>query len=262
MCKYCNEEIKSKDKRQKYCNRSCAGKDRKTNKVTVHCKNCDKALERYPSQVLSSVYCSQKCRSDFNSMTIECDICSKEINRKNSHYKKTKYNYCSYECSDLGFSKFYKGEDNPNFLNTYTNCSYCDKEIYRKKSEFERSVNFFCSVGCQSSWQSENMVGKNHPNYDDSISSLDRERGRNHEGYWQFRRAVYERDNYTCQICGYDKGGTLNAHHLNSYNWDIENRTNVDNAITLCGVCHKDFHSIYGNKKNTKEQFEEHMQNI
>lgn len=69
-------------------------------------------------------------------------------------------------------------------------------------------------------------------------------------------REVYKRDNYTCQCCG--KNNTkLNAHHLNSFNWDKENRADVDNGVTLCKDCHVEFHKQYGYGDNTKEQYEE-----
>ena len=47
------------------------------------------------------------------------------------------------------------------------------------------------------------------------------------------------------------------VHHLNSYHWDKEHRTDLDNGITITEEIHKLFHKIYGRKNNTKEQFEE-----
>lgn len=59
-----------------------------------------------------------------------------------------------------------------------------------------------------------------------------------------------------CQCCkGTSKN--LNAHHLNGYHWFVEGRFNVENGITLCEDCHKQFHKLYGMRNNTKEQFEE-----
>lgn len=58
------------------------------------------------------------------------------------------------------------------------------------------------------------------------------------------------------------RGGNLVAHHLNGYNWDVENRFNLDNGITLCEDCHIEFHRIYGFGNNTKKQFEYFRDNV
>lgn len=67
--------------------------------------------------------------------------------------------------------------------------------------------------------------------------------------------AVFKRDNYTCQKCG-KKGCKLEAHHI--FNWADypELRYAIDNGITLCKKCHKEFHKQFGKRKNTKAQLE------
>ena len=50
------------------------------------------------------------------------------------------------------------------------------------------------------------------------------------------------RDKYTCKCCGH-RGGTLEVHHLNGYNWFVEGRTDETNAVVLCQNCHT---SCYG----------------
>lgn len=98
--------------------------------------------------------------------------------------------------------------------------------------------------------------GKNNPLWNHDLSEEERVKQRDVEGYNDFIRDVMIRDNFTCQRCK-QYSGRLNVHHLNGYNWYIDGRMDVDNAITLCENCHKNFHSHYGFKNNTKEQFED-----
>jgi 5-methylcytosine-specific restriction endonuclease McrA len=54
----------------------------------------------------------------------------------------------------------------------------------------------------------------------------------------RWRKAVFERDGYTCRHC--DKvGGKLNAHHIKSYRNFPELREVLENGLTLCVECHK-----------------------
>ena len=59
---------------------------------------------------------------------------------------------------------------------------------------------------------------------------------RNMPEYVDWRRAVYERDRYTCLNCGGNQG--LNAHHIKSWVAYPELRFDVDNGKTLCFDCH------------------------
>lgn len=99
--------------------------------------------------------------------------------------------------------------------------------------------------------------GENHYNYNYDLSDLDRVKMRyelygNDRRIW--RKEIFMRDNHTCQIC-YEKGGELNAHHLNGYNWHESGRYDINNGVTLCKKCHLEFHSKYGYGYNTENQF-------
>jgi hypothetical protein len=105
----------------------------------------------------------------------------------------------------------------------------------------------------------ERNKGENHFNYNVFLTDEEREHNRKIEGYNQWRNLVFERDNYTCQVCGDNSGGNLVAHHLNGYHWCKELRIDVINGITLCKDCHiikeNSFHKIMGFKNNSIDQF-------
>lgn len=108
------------------------------------------------------------------------------------------------------------------------------------------------------------MRGDKHPRYDPTITDAERENNRYRTGGVNpetWRKKVFERDNYTCVLCG-QYGGRLNAHHLNGWNWFPKGRFDVENGVTLCEPCHKGFHKEYLNGNNTKEQFEEYKKKV
>jgi hypothetical protein len=74
-----------------------------------------------------------------------------------------------------------------------------------------------------------------------------------------WRKACYERDNFTCQKYGVRTGG-LNVHHINNFSEFPELRTSIENGITLSEKAHKEFHNKYGFRNNTREQLEEFLQ--
>jgi 5-methylcytosine-specific restriction endonuclease McrA len=98
--------------------------------------------------------------------------------------------------------------------------------------------------------------GSEHHMWKDDLTDEHRRGERLIPGYAEWRKAVYERDNYTCVCCG-QRGGSLQAHHLFNYATHESLRTSVDNGVTLCKACHRRFHVEYGTKHNTPEQFAE-----
>ena len=56
--------------------------------------------------------------------------------------------------------------------------------------------------------------------------------------YYEWRIAVFERDNYTCQICN-TRGGYLEPHHIVSIKEDKKKALVINNGMTLCKECHK-----------------------
>ena len=96
-------------------------------------------------------------------------------------------------------------------------------KVYRKISQSKMGVRI------------PKLQGKNHWNWKGGVD----------KGIWftwkykQWRKAVFERDNYTCQKCGDKKGGNLEADHIKPRHLYPELAFVVSNGQTLCVRCHK-----------------------
>lgn len=78
--------------------------------------------------------------------------------------------------------------------------------------------------------------GKKHWNWQGGVAYY-RDTIEQSPEYKQWRKAIFERDGYTCLVCG-EVGGRLNAHHIKSFKKYPEVRFEVNNGITLCIDCH------------------------
>lgn len=100
-------------------------------------------------------------------------------------------------------------------------------------------------------------IGEKHYRWNPDRSYKERELHRGEPIYKQWAKDVKIRDNFTCQVCNKYRS-KLCSHHLMSYLTNPELRFDLDNGVCLCIECHRDFHSKYTNKNNTKQQFEEY----
>lgn len=139
--------------------------------------------------------------------------------------------------------------------NETKSCGCLNKEIARKGGKLNKGKKHTKETKQK---MSKTRIKENNPNWQGGVTSK-RILIRNSDKYKTWRKAVFEIDNYTCQKCN-QKGGTLNAHHIEAFNNNPDLRTEIDNGITLCEDCHKNFHHQYG-YNCTKEQFKEFMEN-
>ena len=97
------------------------------------------------------------------------------------------------------------------------------------------------------------IQGENHHNWKGGITDENR-RIRTSLEMKLWRRAVFERDNYTCQGCRV-RGGKLHADHIKPFALFPEFRFAIDNGRTLCKECHMKtptwgFNTLYYSKVN------------
>jgi hypothetical protein len=99
--------------------------------------------------------------------------------------------------------------------------------------------------------------GEKHPCWKGGITPIT-ERIRKTDRYKRWRQEVFIRDNFTCQNCGDNTGGNLNAHHKKPFSKLLEEVRkylplldlydgamiytplwDINNGITYCEKCHK-----------------------
>lgn len=125
-------------------------------------------------------------------------------------------------------------------------CETCGGEYSVTKSVFKLGTRF-CSRKCLYTHLFKTNP-KNHPRWLGG-KSQENQLGRGTLEYQEWRINVWKRDFFTCKKC-LQVGKDLNAHHINSWVDNVDVRYSVDNGITLCKNCHKQLHTIYGQKTN------------
>lgn len=128
----------------------------------------------------------------------------------------------------------------------------CGNEAIVESSKFNQGRILSC--GCSTNKAVCKTTGINN-----SKHSRRRDNFRKSPEYVAWRTAVFTRDRFRCIKCGGNHGG-VNAHHLEDYASNPELRVSVDNGVTLCVACHKEFHNTYGwIEQTTTQQFDEFM---
>lgn len=159
-------------------------------------------------------------------MQVVCSQCGIEFNKRASLIKlaesKNWKNYCSDTCRSLGKRN-----------RVTKHCVVCKNEIIVPASNASRYVT--CSHECQRKHRSDQgnvnwRGGNNQRQYRrKELSRLE---------YKNWRKAVFERDNYTCQFCNV-RGGTMHADHIKPWRYFPELRYELSNGRTLCVKCHR-----------------------
>lgn len=172
-----------------------------------------------------------------------CKCCKKLFNNK-----KSLSNHIRYGCSSI--------KKISNIL-----CKYCNKFMIKRKPSEQ---GLFCDKICYGKWKSINFTGKNAPNFKHG-NCKNYLLIRANKVYRTWVLHVFKKDNFTCQNCGDNECGNLEAHHIypfaklcyenNVYTVEdakkCEKLWDLTNGVTLCKICHKKTEN-YGYNKFTK----------
>lgn len=136
-------------------------------------------------------------------------------------------------------------------------CEYCNRPSEKRPSEYNQGKHHFCSSKCYYSFN----CGSNNGNYKHGKSNL-LQNIHLLSTYKFWRKSVFERDNYTCQVCN-KTNIYLEVHHklpiLYIFElFDINNTKealkckllwDINNGITLCKSCHNKVHPEKGTRE-------------
>ena len=142
----------------------------------------------------------------------------------------------------------------------YSICKCTCGRIVEKNNTYLKK-GYINSCGClrkEAFKNTKKVRGSEHGMWKGGVTSQ-REAHMQRKEYKDWRRAVYERDNHTCQKCG-QVGGRLNAHHIESYKENKEKRIDINNGITFCFECHIEYHRLYGKLNNDIKQTKTYTQ--
>lgn len=205
------------------------------------CQQCGGSFLAEASEVRlgKARYCSRSCaaaqqpprKNPVGKIPCVCQHCGTTVYRYPSQAQK----YCSMSCR--GRAK--TGPQSPRWGKPASRalsravartCLVCRKSFTCKPSRVAHGFGLYCSWACRNAAQR-------------AVDGEQRSGERLHRcDYRHWRKAVFERDRYTCQQCG-AIGGTLNAHHIRSWRDYPALRFEVSNGVTLCVVCHANQHA-------------------
>jgi endogenous inhibitor of DNA gyrase (YacG/DUF329 family) len=209
----------------------------------VDCTICGKSHYRTPTRLkVNRYYCSAKCRIVGASLypnkprkgkVLYCPRCGKGYYVSKTFIKTRKY--CSYDCANKSASR-----------SVELTCKYCKSKYTTTRGQVKNRGSKYCSRKCKD-LNARLTFGENHYMWKGGGKS---KRIRKGAKWKEWRTAVFERDDYTCQKCG-DKSGKgnqveLHPHHVKQFAYYPDLRFDIDNGLTLCKDCHIQLHKEIG----------------
>jgi 5-methylcytosine-specific restriction endonuclease McrA len=242
-CEVCGKEFQAppclvKIGGGRFCSLACKGMAsrgkptwNKGDKMQRVCKQCGASFEVVPSAMSngSGSFCSHACYAESLRKPVEhvCENCGAAFVRTPSEDAR----YCSRAC----MIEHCRGANHPTYIGPVAlTCKHCGKSFTVPRTRRYKN-HPYCSDPCAKAYW------RTHPEESPRWAG-GRTIAQYHERkQWQYRdwrKAVFERDDFTCRQCG-ARGGRIQAHHLYPYSAHPHLRLDVGNGLTLCKECHK-----------------------
>ena len=174
-------------------------------------------------------------------VVLVCSQCGREFSAAYSAVARGRH-CCSRSCANSARSAKLKGHVKS--AETRARISAAQKGV--AETEAARLANSRAQTGKRMSDEAKRKIGDAHRGpkhwaWKGGIAKIGRF---SHPGYYDWQAAVFARDDYTCQECGYHnrRAEQLNAHHVKPWADFPELRFHVANGITLCRECHWRLH--------------------
>lgn len=199
-----------------------------------------------------------------------CLTCSKEFKKPPCRIKIGAGKYCSRLCKNIAskgkhFSpkteikkgvrisittEFLKGHK-PSKHKENCRCFRCTRISPTKKGNIPWNKGLTGIPNKSKGIKRPHKSGMNNHNWKGGITSEIR-KFRNSTQYQDWRKEVFKRDNYECQICG-QIGGELRANHIKKFSNYPELRLEPTNGITICKKC--DLQFVYWHEEEWESYF-------
>ena len=234
---------------------------KRTGKI-IQCTACGKDKYWPLSQLKrGGKYCSTKCylklnrnrQAEYNKehrhgKIIKCTECGKEIYRHPTTLNRLR---CSKKCANAFISKLYKSSpdkmERAGQLYKFVDHSDPIARANNKKGHIKYFIDHpeagkNISIRVKQLYKDGKLKpkrGKDSPWWKGGISTLQNLERQKSE-YKEWRKAVYKRDGYKCQMCGTNIN--LHAHHKKEFAQFPGLRYEVSNGLTVCQICHGKIH--------------------
>lgn len=118
------------------------------------CTNCEKKFQKYKSQLTTPErpFCSEDCHSDWYSgrkiesqrkrVTVSCDYCNSEVERRKCRVGRSDSVYCSRGCANQGHSERVSGDGNPRWVGGYQD--YYGESWPKQRDKARKRDNYTC----------------------------------------------------------------------------------------------------------------------